>query len=69
MVTLFRYFEKNKDKLPVSYRLFKKKFLTKEALKELADRKIILLLGSDKRLIVKILDEDAFYSYFFGSRK
>jgi len=69
MTTLFNYFKKNKDKLPVSYGFFKKKFLTKEVIKDLADKRIILALGSDKRRIIKILDEDAFYDYFFRSRK
>jgi len=69
MTTLFHYFEENKGKLPVSYRVFRKKFLTKEVIKDLADKRIILALGSDKRRIIKILDEDAFYDYFFGSRK
>ncbi len=69
MITLYQFFERNKDILPVTYRTFKKRLLTQEDIKKLSDKKVILVLGGKERQVIKILDEDAFFNYFFGGKR
>ena len=66
MKTLNQFFNEKKDILPVGYRTFKRRLLTDDVINDLKKNKIILVLGSDKRKIIKILNEKAFLNYFFG---
>ena len=59
---------KNKEyrnRLPVSYPTFKKKFLTDSSLNELERQNAVLIIGTDKKKVVKILNLDKFLDYFF----
>jgi len=69
MKTLNQFFKVYKDKLPVSYVTFKNKILSDEDIEKLKKDKVIFVLGGEQRKIIKILDDEVFYNYFFGIRK
>ncbi len=68
MKTLNQFFKVYKNKLPVSYVTFKNKVMTDKDIEKLKEDRIIFVLGGEKRKIIKVLDDDAFFNYFFGGR-
>jgi len=69
MKTLNQFFKFYKDKLPFCYVTFKNKVITDEDIERLKKDRIIFVLGGEQRKIIKILDDEAFFNYFFGGKK
>ena len=69
MKTLNQFFKAYKEKLPLSYVTFKNKVITNKDIEKLKKDGVIFVLGGNKRQIIKILDDNAFYNFFFKGKK